>query len=247
MVYDGNYNLFVVPNDQYDGAQTRWSKFLEDGSEMFFALPEDWNKEATFMIGRSDYSSAYTMTNIPNTNLYYKKMATWSDYNEWAVFNVSWSSNENNSISHRGQSSEKETSICSDFLTKCNLLCNDNCVVLSSYLDLNHIYSINVTTDNESSAAGGSVSASSYKLSSANATTQTNGTTSIEAAYTATITLTATSNDGYEFVGWYDGDKQLSSDAIYSYIAPNFICSVKLQFNIGIARTKRNLFFCFSN
>ena len=88
---------------------------------------------------------------------------------------------------------------------------------ITSWQDLNHKQY--VTT-----YGGGSVTIASHKLNGATSTTPTNstistGTTNIDAAYTATVTLTATPKDGYSFVGWYEGQNLVSKELTYTYTA----------------------------
>ncbi|MBQ2291075.1 MAG: InlB B-repeat-containing protein [Paludibacteraceae bacterium] len=91
----------------------------------------------------------------------------------------------------------------------------------NSWESLNH-------TQTVTSSGGGSVTISSYKLNNVSNTTSTSSTissessTSIQAAYTATVTLTATPASHCKFLGWYDKDwNELSTSLTYTYAAPN--------------------------
>ena len=49
--------------------------------------------------------------------------------------------------------------------------------------------------------------------------------------YDDPIIITATSNDGYIFIGWYDGENLLSSNSSYSFYMCDMIpCSVSGDF-----------------
>ncbi len=65
---------------------------------------------------------------------------------------------------------------------------------------------------------------------------------SIKTAGTS-ITLTATANTGYTFVGWYDGDTKLSSNATYTFTMPakNITYTAKFQQNSYTLSTRTNL------
>ena len=82
----------------------------------------------------------------------------------------------------------------------------------------------------------GSVAVSSYTVANGVATA-TNGTTSVEAAYTATVTCTATAADGYRFVGWYNGVTLLSDKPIYTYVAENADKAIVAEFEKVTAET----------
>ena len=213
---------------------------LPVGRYIYFANKDDWKTSTfQFMIGHNSYSIGYKMTKINNTKLYYYKHSgtSWNGYTQWAVFgnNSEWGS-ENNSVSHRHPYSTNKTSVgTSELSSTYNLIPNSGTTLNknASYTALlNKTHTIKIYVDGVESSAGGTVSASSYKLNSATSTTSTSGTTSIEAAYTATVTLKASAKSGYEFVGWYDNsDKELSTQATYSYVAGNSATTIKAKFN----------------
>lgn len=209
---------------------------LSAGLYIYFEKPSAWNASVLqFMIGHGSYSIGYEMSKVSNTNIYYWKTDSWGGYTEWAVFgnDSKWGS-EGSSVSHRHQYSKYKTTVGTASITyKYNLVTTAGAIgsTGTSYTFLNKTHEIESYVDDVESSAGGTVSATSYKLSSATATVATSGTTSIEAAYTATIKLTAEVNDGYEFIGWYDGSTLLSSSATYSsYSAPNSAKEISAKF-----------------
>ncbi len=210
---------------------------LSAGNYIYFEKPSNWSATyCVFMIGKNDGSSAYTMTKLPNTNLYYWKTEKWDGYTEWAFFNTTsaWSGWEGNKISSRrtwaaASISTKYSQISSSY----NLITTAGAIgsTGTSHTFLNKTHTIKSYVDDVESSEGGTINATSYKLKSASETEEsTLETTSIEAAYTATITLTATANPGYEFVGWYDGTTPLLSNTTYSYTAPNSAKTISAKF-----------------
>ena len=177
------------------------------------------------------------MQKISNTSIYYfTNLSLWSDYTQWAIFeeNTKWGG-ENNNINHRAQYSNQETATVTGSLNPNNLLQNGSCLALNSYTDLNHDQTINVTTDGSASTTGGSITASSYKLTAVNTASASSGSTSgakttISAAYTATVTLEATAKTGYKFVGWYEGSTSESTNTTYTYIAENATKTITAKF-----------------
>lgn len=202
---------------------------------IYFANTDGWTTSTIqFMIGHSSWSQGYGMTKISNTNLYYWKSIKWDNYTQWAVFGTDgvWGG-EGSSISHRKGYANKSTEVGTTSITaNYNLITTAGAIgsTGTSHTFLNKTHTIKSYVDDVESSDGGTVSASSYKLNSATATTTTNGTTSIEAAYTATITLTATANPGYEFVGWYDETTPLLSNTTYLYTAPNSAKTISAKF-----------------
>ena len=120
----------------------------------------------------------------------------------------------------------------------------------SGYSALNHSQTVYkyTSTDNGSSYSAasvnsGTVTISAYKMTgngtasntSNSATINTASTTSvsIDAAYTGEVTLTASANAGYTFVGWFDaasGGSPISTSAEYTYNAPNSTKAIYARF-----------------
>ena len=206
-------------------------------AHIYFAKPDGWTGSYLyFFIGNSGWSSEpKSMTKISNTSLYYAKQTSWNGwgYDNWAVFNTTgaWSGS-GGSLHDRKNYAANSTWVGNSAISTYNLvpLESTNATTNSDYKFLNKTHTINSYVDDVESSEGGTIKATSYKLSSADATSATNGTTSIEAAYTATIKLTATVNDGYEFIGWYIDGAQKSSNKTYSYTAPNSAKTISAKF-----------------
>ena len=205
---------------------------LAANSKMYFEKPSTWSA-AQFMIGHSGWSEGYLMSKISNTNLYYISMAQWDGYTQWIVFDQSgkWGG-ENNSITHRANyMGSNKTTIGTSALGTCNLInTNGTFTALSSYSSLNHTQTIAIEGE-------GTTAISTYKLNGDNTSTTSTGTTSADAAYTATVKCTATAADGYQFVGWYDGSTLLSTNATYSYTAANAAKTITARFEQLAAET----------
>ena len=128
----------------------------------------------------------------------------------------------------------------------------------SNYTFLNHnqtikkVTCVNGTTFSEASVNSGTVTISAYKMSAHGTASNSNnsgtinvaGTTSLSkpAAYTGEVTVTASANEGYVFCGWYDAENEgtkLSSDASYTYNAPNSTKIVYARFAPKLPNGKR--------
>ena len=211
LTWNGTNSLFSIS----DWGGGTWSLY-NGKANMYFVQPAGWtNEKVNFMLGHNTWSEGFLMSKIKNTNIYHVNLSLWTDYTQWAIFdvNVKWGG-EGNNIAHRANFCPRETNVVTGALDDNNLLQEGSSSALTSFDSLNHNQIIEVE-------GGGKVSASSFKLKSASETESTSGTTSVEAVYTATVTLTATANSGYTFVGWYEGETLLSTEITYSYIAPN--------------------------
>ena len=116
---------------------------------------------------------------------------------------------------------------------------------LASYTDINH-------TQTFIAEAGGKVAATTYKLNGVNTTTKltqaaTAGTFSLEAAYTATTTVTATPEDGYTFDGWYLNGTKVSSSLTYTFDAPNKSQTLTARFLLGAKKQVRAQAFLYDS
>lgn len=120
----------------------------------------------------------------------------------------------------------------------------------TQYTSFNHsqtVYKYTSTnggsTYSAASINSGTVTISAYKMtgngtasnSSNSATINTASTTSAskDAAYTGEVTLTASANTGYTFVGWFEtasGGSALSTSSEYTYNAPNSTKSIYARF-----------------
>lgn len=114
---------------------------------------------------------------------------------------------------------------------------------LATYTNINHTQTFIAET-------GGKVAATTYKLSGANTTTKlsqaaTAGTFSLEAAYTATTTVTATPEVGYTFDGWYLNGTKVSSALTYTFDAPNKSQTLTARFLLGAKKQVRAQTFTY--
>ena len=116
---------------------------------------------------------------------------------------------------------------------------------LASYTNINHTQTFTAET-------GGKVAASTYKLTGANTTTKqtkaaTAGTFSLDAAYTATTTVTATPDIGYTFDGWYLNGTKVSSSLTYTFDAPNKAQTLTARFLLGSKKDVRAQAFLYNS
>ncbi|MBO6074322.1 MAG: starch-binding protein [Paludibacteraceae bacterium] len=122
----------------------------------------------------------------------------------------------------------------------------------SGYTDLNHSQTIYKYTSSGGTTPAsytaqtvnsGTVTISAYKLTAASTASNTSNSATIntaettsaskEAVFTGEVTLTASANPGYTFVGWYSSTSDteaLSAETSYTYNAPNSTYSVYARF-----------------
>ena len=252
LIIPSDKNYFTKPNDIWNGATSSWGSYteivtytLDKDKEIYYTNDKNWDK-AQFIIGRKanngdNYSTAYSMSKIENTNLYYyKTIEKWENYNEWSVFHTdgAWAGDYNSVTNRKQYSKDKNVGIGTSKLENLNLLSYDGkAITLNSYTSLNHTQTITVKTDDKESTTGGPIKASSYKLASASTTSVSSGstsgaTTTLSAAYTATVTLEATTKTGYKFVGWYEGSTEKSTNRTYTYTAENATKEITAHFEL---------------
>lgn len=240
LTWDGTKDTYTIANGAWSNGSGTWSKM----PEMYFANTGGWEiGELKFMMGHNSYSRGKKMTIISNTGLYHVDHSLWSDYTQWAVFNTDANSiwgGESNNIEHRNDYTKNEeyTTTGNKNLKTYSLLNVDGTVTeLTSYTSLNHDQTIKVTTNNSASTTGGSITASSHKLTAVSTASASSGstsgaTTTLSAAYTATVTLEATAKTGYKFVGWYEGSTEKSTNTTYTYTAENKEKTITAKFKI---------------
>ena len=194
------YNISANTYFYYDNSTLNWT-----------------NSCIQLMVGHGSWSQGYQMTKISNTNLYYVKMPQWDGATQIAVFGTDnvWGG-EGSSISSRKSWAPNSTSVLSltanlsgSMLLTVNSSATLSNSSLSSHtaLNTNQNATVQSTTDGSTysnNSNAGSVSISTYKLSSATAAEASTGTTSASAARTASVSMTATAKIGYTFVGWYN-------------------------------------------
>ena len=215
-------------------ATSAWAYDLAKGAYVYFEKPSDWTANyVAFMIGHNTWSTAYNMTKISNTNLYYYKQSTsetWSGYTQVAFFSTtsSWSGGENKKIADRAQYAAKATSVYTVNSTAKSLgtysLFNASMTMSkgTGYAAvINKTQTIKVQLKDGSNWVDATVvpadlKASTYALTSATAAgaksaslakESTTVSTTVSAAYSAKVTLSCTNVlDGYVFEGWYDAN-----------------------------------------
>ena len=199
----------------YDNSKTNWSS-------------------VQLMVGHGSWSQGYVMTKIANTQLWYYTFSdTWGGATHICVFNASsaWDG-EGNSVSHRSSYMDQNTEVkalsgnMTDGIQLITTTSGSDGTAMStsyhsSYTGLNTTQTATVqsTTDGSNYSTNtnaGSVSISTYKLSSSTASTSSTGTTSASAARTATVTMTASAKTGYTWKGWYNssGTRQTTSTTL---------------------------------
>ena len=207
------YNISANTYFYYDNSTLNWT-----------------NSCIQLMVGHDSWSQGYQMTKISNTNLYYVKMSKWDGATQIAVFGTDavWGG-EGNSISNRKSWAPNSTSVLSltANLSGYRLLTVNSSAtlsnsLLSSYDALNTdqmaVVQSNASGSYTDDANAGTVSISTYKLSSETAAASSTGTTSASAARTASVSMTATAKTGYTFVGWYNSSgTQLTANVKYTY------------------------------
>ena len=192
---------------------------IKNGTYVYFEMPSDWTGSVSFMVGHNTYSQGYNMTKISNTNIYYVSMPAWSGYTEYAFFNVSGWGGEGSNLTHRKQYCGKETAIMKttfyEVKENYNLFANNASDKNSEGTQYGATYGELNVPIKVTSNVGGSVSASGMQLTSATKAESNQGTSINVIKYTA-ATLTATPTAGYNFVGWYNGDTEISKEATYT-------------------------------
>ena len=108
----------------------------------------------------------------------------------------------------------------------------------TSWKNLNHTQVFKAEVEGNKSDIGGTISSTTYQLTAASTskkitTGPTEDTHSVEAAYTATTTATATPYVGYTFGGWYEGETKVSDELTYTYFAPNATRTLTAKFIKG--------------
>lgn len=193
-------------------------------AKIYVEKPSSWTN-VSVIVGKSDYSTAYKMTKITGTNLYYKSV-TWNGATEVGFMDADWGaeSNASQKISDRWGGVSNKTSIIGDSdwkyesgntyrvtisgSTPTSTYYSNGYSDLNKTLTIRTAYSENGDSYSSTTTKYGTFSASSaYKLtadgtSGASSVSQTNGTGSLITVKTNTATITQTANTGYTFVGW---------------------------------------------
>ena len=217
----------------FDNTSTNWSNYVQ------ILGGYDSNN--------GSHSSGSALSKISNTNNLWTGTWSWSGYAYFYFLNAegSWGDNNEGPWGRKG-SSYAHTSTRTDDLGSDTYLYVPNsgnnsgfstaAKQTNGYSDLNYTQTLEQklsedggTTYSASTATlATTVKVSSYYLSDATTATSTGdqaissgySSTTCSAARTATVTYTVSGvQSGYDFVGWYDGDTELSTSATYDYQA----------------------------
>lgn len=205
-------------------------------------------------------TKVYEMTSISNTKLYYLSTTEWNDADYITVIGnnssfsggywgysslssyaamcgekCSWGLNYQNSYLFYPSANTKGKSINATWLG-------------NNYSDLNHSQTVekytstnNGSSYSQSSTNSGEVTISAYKMTGNGKVSNSNNSATLDAAsevscyvpaaYTGEVTLTASANTGYVFMGWYNTSNGLiSTDNPYTYNAPNEAKTIRARF-----------------
>lgn len=200
----------------------------------------NWGTSVSYIVGKSNYSTSYNMTQLSGTKLYYKNIGSdWaSDATQNGFHNGAWGTNSgaDQKISDRWGST-KHTSINTSYG------CNNGSTYLATisgtkneyslsfdyysggYSDFNKKLTIKTalksgSTYSETNTKLGTFSASNaVKITGDSTTTaqsisQTGGTGEITTAKTNTATISQTTESGYTFKGWKLGSLDTSGSGL---------------------------------
>lgn len=216
------------------GVGQMWAGPTFSGGYAYFYNKGGWSDSyKQLCIGKSSYTSTYTMTAITNTKLWYASLPTsgWGDATYMAVIgnssswgSGSWGPSNLSNANHRTGTVDLGnwgfSSGNVNMLTPANGN-NDATLSLSyvgnAYSSLNKTITIKAKTAVNSSTysddntpaklTASSKAFSSYTSCGTGKSATLNAgsaSTTISCGYTATTTLTASDADGYDFIGWYD-------------------------------------------
>lgn len=222
--------LFTLGIGQLSGAT--WS--FSGTSYMYFYNKAGWTDSGKMLfIGKSSYSSVYTMSAVSNTKLWVVQMPSsgWSDATYMAVAGASsvWGAgswgptNRTNATHYTNTYTSGLSTSSTQFYTFTPASTSNNANISlnyegSGYSSMNKSITVaakvstNAGSSYSASSAHGQLKISSKKFSAYNtcgtssSVTVADGTASGSAScgYTATTTLTAGDKTGYDFVGWYN-------------------------------------------
>lgn len=193
------------------------------------------------LIGNDGHTKVQEMNKITGTNLYYCNIAGYDNAKYFAVVGDSsvWNDATSGFDTRKGSSSNHYTYVCTNYcfnsgstylLTPTDGTTDTGLTPsnLSSYDAFNSTQTAKaqLSTDGSSysdSTTAGTIQISSHKISNngtSTAVSQQSSAVSVNAAKTATVTLTATASNGCEFMGWYDANGvQKSTSTTFTYTA----------------------------
>ena len=242
------------------GANSVWAWKISSAKIYYDDSNSNWSENVVVAFEKSDGGAVISMSKIANTKLHYwtgswgdgqvsymrfgKTTSThdwygwWTDVkNTWSLSTAdSWSGVSNgwgldidNSYKMFGaSSSDKGADLTKTDLTSYTSLNFNQTIAIQNYNTSNSKFEASNNT-------AGTVAAKYYKFSSANSvgtqqSASITNSTAISAAYTSTMTLTASAKSGYQFVGWYDGTTLLSKNTTYSHTVPNSTKTIYARF-----------------
>ena len=193
----------------------------------------NWGTDVSYIVGKSDYSTSYNMTQLSGTKLYHKNIGSnWSDATEYGFHNGAWGANEGDrkkisdrwgSTQHTGLERSYGCNSGDTYLATITGSSNDYSLSMSwlgsgtLYDNLNSQLTIKTalksgTTYSETNTQLGTFSAAdAVKVTAVTTTTaqsinQSGGTGTITTARTNTATISQSEVTGYTFKGWKAGD-----------------------------------------
>ena len=192
---------------------------LDANTYVYFELPSTWDKTKTtsIMIGHDSWSQCYAMTNIANTDVYYVSMPKWDGYTQYGFMSANGAAwgGEGSAPKDRIQWALNKTNICYAaglaLNSKYNLFGGSATDPYAFTTKGANVSALNFAVS-ANAETGGTASVTGYELTSATAVTSKSG-ESINVLKFTDITLTATVDEGYEFVGWYEGATLVSNEA----------------------------------
>lgn len=218
------------------GVNNAWA-VNHTGGYVYFLKPSTWTESTVMMfIGKSNYTSVYTMTKVENTdNLYRYTMPSWDGATYVAFANAgsawgsgSWGPSNRTNASHYTNVYNNYGFNSGSYYVVVPASTSNNAGITINYTGTT-ASTINLTTKAiASDKAHGTVSVSGYYMSAYNTASTRSAVSSSASNATASTTLApgsiatfkATASTGYEFEGWYDaatGGNQLSTSSTYTF------------------------------
>ena len=217
------------------GVNNAWA-VNHTGGYVYFLKPSTWTESTVMMfIGKSDYTSVYTMTKVDNTdNLYRYTMPSWDGATYVAFANAgsawgsgNWGPSNRTNAPHYTNVYNNYRFDSGSYYVVVPANTSNNAGITINYKS--SASNLNLTTEAiASDKAHGTVSVSGYYMSAYNkastrsavSSSASNATASTTLAPGSTATFNATASTGYEFEGWYDaatGGNQLSTNSTYTF------------------------------
>ena len=193
------------------------------------------------MVGHSSWSQGYEMSKIAGTDIYCVKMPAWSGATQLCIFGTDsvWGG-ESSTISSRKSWAPESTGVysLSSNASGSKLLYASGTSLkmssLSAYSALNTAQTIVATVNGETVADAATFVIDSYNFTNATTVAACEGTTTVNAARTANVSMILdTVAAGYEFAGWsLDGTTVASEETAYEYVCDGTAKTVYALFNV---------------